>query len=70
MIGTNQKIKGQYVTLVNEHEHSSCQGCVFHNEDQDECVISGEETLTCGEHYAVYKKIDLQKGLKKKLTLN
>lgn len=76
MIGELYTINGIRIKLVQEEVSSSCTGCYFsevdEDNDQDECLFNSNDngSLECGEVDGIYKKIDLEKGVKKKLTLN
>lgn len=76
MIGELYTINGIRVKLVQEEVSSSCTGCYFsevdEDNDHDECLFKSEDNvlLECGNVDGIYKKIDLEKGVKKKLTLN
>ena len=76
MIGELYTMNGVRIKLVQEEVSSSCTGCYFLEVDEDnghdECLFKSDDnvSLECGEVYGIYKKIDLEKGVKKKLTLN
>jgi len=76
MIGELYTMNGIRVKLVQEEVSSGCTGCYFsgvdEDSDQDECLFKSEDnvSLECGNVDGIYKKIDLKKGVKKKLTLN
>lgn len=76
MIGELYTINGIRVKLVQEEVYSGCTGCYFSEVDEDnghnECLFKSEDnvSLECGDVDGIYKKIDLEKGVKKKLTLN
>lgn len=58
------------VKLVYGEVASSCTGCYFSEVDNDhnECSFKSEYNvyLECGSVDGIYKKIDLEKGVKKK----
>lgn len=74
MIGELYTMNRIKVKLVKEEASSSCTGCYFSEVDNDhhECLFNLENnvSLECGNVNGIYKKIDLEKGVKKKLTLN
>jgi len=74
MIGEFFTMNGIRVQLVDEEKRSSCAGCFFASkyEHITECsyISEGSALLDCGDLDGIYKRIDLEKGVKKKLTLN
>lgn len=76
MIGELYTINGIRVKLVQEEVSSSCNGCYFSEvnevDDRYKCLFNSDDnrSLECGNVDGIYKKIDLKKGVKKKLTLN
>ena len=76
MIGELYTMNGVRVKLVHEEVSYSCTGCFFSEVDEDddhaECLFKSEENnvLECGNVDGIYKEIQLEKGIKKKLTLN
>jgi hypothetical protein len=76
MIGKFFKMNGIKVKLVKEENYSSCLGCYFSELDENgnhiECLFKSEDYvfLECGNVNGIYKKISLEKGIKKKITLN
>lgn len=76
MIGELYTMNGVRVKLVHEEVSCNCTGCYFskldEDYDHDECLFKAEEgnVLECGSVDGIYKKIQLEKGVKKKLTLN
>ena len=76
MIGKLYTMNGIRVKLIQEELFFSCTGCYFskvdENNDHDECLFKSDNNvlLECENVDGIYKKIDLEKRVKKKLTLN
>jgi len=76
MIGELYTMNGLRTKLVEEESAGSCLGCCFSEVDEDdchnECLFHSKEgeSLECGNVNGIYKKLDLKKGLKKKINLN
>jgi hypothetical protein len=76
MINDLYIIEGETFKLVKENNPASCDGCYFLKPDEDgyheRCLFkdSEERILECGSLSGIYKKINSEKGVKKKLNLN
>lgn len=71
MIGELYTMNRIRVKLVQEEVSSSCTGCYFsevgEDNDHGECSFKSEDnvSLECVNVNGIYKKIDLEKGVKK-----
>lgn len=72
MIGDKVKLGGIWVIAYPEEQYSGCHGCCFNQEDDDDtkCVLQNKSNLECDSDNAIYKVAKVEKGIKKKLTLN
>ena len=72
MIGDKVKLGGCWVITTAEEQSNGCDGCCFRQqtEEDSECVLTEESNLECGEINAIYKMAKIEKGIKRKLTLN
>lgn len=70
MIGDKVKLGGIWVITSLEEQYSRCDGCCFNQDDDDTKCVLQESNLECGSDNAIYKVAKVEKGIKKKLTLN